>query len=199
MLLEAAGPPPADSAISEQAPVPVMAECALLRKKRTAELANRISSLLRSSLWPRDREPRCARRSDDTEAVRGYFGRSDRNALRLIGSRISAGAWRSPTPAAATTRPPDRTSDSVRGQKGGISSPLPAPSGDPRGDRGPPRRHDLRWPRPDGPLLGRPRAARPGVPLRRDPAVAEDAGARPAPSGIRGEIGLNRDAGVAAD
>jgi hypothetical protein len=61
MLLEAAG---GRSAISRQAPVPFIAECALLRRKRTAELANRIPSLLRSSPWARGREPRCARRSD---------------------------------------------------------------------------------------------------------------------------------------
>src|SRR6516164_6154709 len=43
------------------------------------ELANRIPSLLRSSPWPRDREPRCALRSDDTDArkeARRCFGRS---------------------------------------------------------------------------------------------------------------------------
>jgi hypothetical protein len=56
------------SAISKQAPVTLIAEFALLHRKRTAELANRIPSLLRSSPWARDREPRCARRSDDTEA-----------------------------------------------------------------------------------------------------------------------------------
>ena len=48
MLLEAAG---GRSAISRQAPVPFIAECAILRRKRTAELANRIPSLLRSSPW----------------------------------------------------------------------------------------------------------------------------------------------------
>ena len=68
MLLEATG---GRSAISKQAPVPLIAECALLRRKQTAELVNRIPSLLRSSPWPRDREPRCARRSDDTEAPTG--------------------------------------------------------------------------------------------------------------------------------
>src|SRR5262245_2472148 len=69
MLLEAAG---GRSAISRQAPVPLIAECARFRRKRTADLANRIPSLLRSSPWPRDREPRCARRSDDTEAPTGW-------------------------------------------------------------------------------------------------------------------------------
>ena len=58
MLLEAAG---GRSAISKQAPVPLIAECALLRTKRTAELANRIPSVLGSSPWPTNREPRLAR------------------------------------------------------------------------------------------------------------------------------------------
>jgi len=65
MLLEGAG---GRSAISKQAPVPLIAECALLRRKRTAELANRVPSLLRSSPKPTNREPRCSLRSDDTEA-----------------------------------------------------------------------------------------------------------------------------------
>ena len=43
ILLEAAG---GRSAISRQAPVPLFAECALLRRKRTAELANRIPLVL---------------------------------------------------------------------------------------------------------------------------------------------------------
>ena len=73
MLLEAAG---GRSANSKQAPVPLIAECALLRRKRTAELANRVTSLLRSSPRPRDREPPCARRSDDTEASSTRFGAS---------------------------------------------------------------------------------------------------------------------------
>ena len=37
------------SAISKQAPVPLIAECALLRRKCTAELANSIPSLSESS------------------------------------------------------------------------------------------------------------------------------------------------------
>ena len=56
----------------------------LLRRKRTAELANRIPSPSGSSPWPRDREPRCARRSDDTDArreARRCFGRSHRSVL----------------------------------------------------------------------------------------------------------------------
>ena len=65
MLLEAAG---GRSAISKQAPVTLIAECALLRRKRTAELANRIPSALGPSPWPTNREPRCALRSDDTDA-----------------------------------------------------------------------------------------------------------------------------------
>ena len=43
MWLEAAG---GRSAISKQAPVPLIAECALLRRKRTAELASGLSTLL---------------------------------------------------------------------------------------------------------------------------------------------------------
>ena len=58
-LLEAAG---GRSAISKQAPVTLIAECALLRRKRTAELANRIPSALGPSPWPQNREPRCALR-----------------------------------------------------------------------------------------------------------------------------------------
>src|SRR6516165_10495017 len=80
MLLEVAG---GRSAIAKQAPVPLITECALLRRKRTSELTNRIPSLLRSSPWTRDREPRCALRSDDTDArreARRCFGRSDRRA-----------------------------------------------------------------------------------------------------------------------
>ena len=73
------------------------------RRKRTTEPANRVPSLLRSSPKPTNREPRCARRSDDTEAtwsrnrsrfdggkhtssrgaarsLPGCFGRSDRRA-----------------------------------------------------------------------------------------------------------------------
>jgi hypothetical protein len=83
MLLEAAGGP---SAISQQAPVPLIAECALLRRKRTAELANRIPSLSRSSPWPRDREPRCARRSDDTDARSGFDSTADRSVPDAIKS-----------------------------------------------------------------------------------------------------------------
>jgi hypothetical protein len=64
MWLGAAG---GRSTISKQAPVPLIAECALLRKKRTTELANEIPSQLRSSPWPTNREPHSARRSDDTE------------------------------------------------------------------------------------------------------------------------------------
>jgi len=71
MLLGAAG---GRSAISKQAPVPLIAECALLRRKRTAELANRIPSPLGPSPWPTSREPRCARRSDDTEASSTRMG-----------------------------------------------------------------------------------------------------------------------------
>src|SRR5262249_26804170 len=56
MWLEAAS---GRSAISKQAPVPLIAECALLRRKRTAELANSVPSLLRSSPKPTNREPRC--------------------------------------------------------------------------------------------------------------------------------------------
>jgi hypothetical protein len=37
------------SAISKQAAVPLTAECALLRKKRSTELANKIPTLLGSS------------------------------------------------------------------------------------------------------------------------------------------------------
>src|SRR5262245_55327004 len=37
-------------------------------RARTAQLANRIPSLLGSSPQPTNREPRCARRSDDTDA-----------------------------------------------------------------------------------------------------------------------------------
>src|SRR5262245_12725182 len=77
MLLEAAG---GRSAISKQAPVPLIAECALLHRKRASGLTNRIPSLLRSSPWPRDREPRCARRSDDTEVS---LVEGDRAALPL--------------------------------------------------------------------------------------------------------------------
>ncbi len=55
-------------AISKQAPVTLIAECALLRRKRTAELANRIPSALGPSPWPTNREPRCALRSDGTDA-----------------------------------------------------------------------------------------------------------------------------------
>ena len=36
-------------AIPKQAPVPLIAECAILCRKRTAELASRIASLLRAS------------------------------------------------------------------------------------------------------------------------------------------------------
>ena len=57
------------SAISKQAPVTLIAECALLRRKRTAELANRIPSALGPSPWPTNREPRCALRSDDTNGT----------------------------------------------------------------------------------------------------------------------------------
>jgi hypothetical protein len=64
------------SAISKQAPVTLIAECALLRRKRTAELANRIPSALGPSPWPTNREPRCALRSDDTEASSKRFGAS---------------------------------------------------------------------------------------------------------------------------
>ncbi len=45
-LLGAAG---GRSAISRQVPVPLIAECAILCRKRTAELASRIASLLRAS------------------------------------------------------------------------------------------------------------------------------------------------------
>jgi hypothetical protein len=65
MLLGAAG---GRSAIPKQAPVPLIAECALLRRKRTTELADRVPSLMRSSPKPTNRKPRCARRSDDTDA-----------------------------------------------------------------------------------------------------------------------------------
>src|SRR5262249_27642402 len=41
------------------------------RRKRTTEPANRVPSLLRSSPKPTNREPRCARRSDDTDAPSG--------------------------------------------------------------------------------------------------------------------------------
>jgi hypothetical protein len=40
------------------------AECTFAGIKRTAELANRVPSLLRSSPKPTNRDPRCARRSD---------------------------------------------------------------------------------------------------------------------------------------
>jgi hypothetical protein len=46
MLLGSAG---GRSAISKQAPVPLITECAILCRKRTAELASRIASLLRAS------------------------------------------------------------------------------------------------------------------------------------------------------
>jgi hypothetical protein len=85
MWLEAAG---GRSAISKQAPVTLIAECALLRKKRTAELTNRMPSLLRSSPWPRDREPRCARRSDDT-AVRNPGRRETRRNRQRRQRRVS--------------------------------------------------------------------------------------------------------------
>jgi len=66
MLLGVAG---GCSAISKQGPVPLIAERALLRRMRTTELANRVPSLLRSSLKPTCREPRCAPRSDDTNGT----------------------------------------------------------------------------------------------------------------------------------
>jgi hypothetical protein len=68
MLLGVAG---GCSAISKQAPGPLIAECALLRRKRTTELADRVPSLMRSSPKPTNRKPRCARRSDDTDARTG--------------------------------------------------------------------------------------------------------------------------------
>jgi hypothetical protein len=52
-------------------------------RSRDFGLANRIPSLLRSSPKPTNREPRCALRSDDTDARREAlrcFGRSDRSA-----------------------------------------------------------------------------------------------------------------------
>ena len=58
MLLGVAG---GRSAISKQAPVTLIAECAILRRKRTAELANCTPSLSESSPKPTYREPHCAR------------------------------------------------------------------------------------------------------------------------------------------
>jgi hypothetical protein len=55
------------SAISKQAPVTLIAGCALLRRNRTAELANRIPSALGPSPWPTNCEPRCVLRSDVRE------------------------------------------------------------------------------------------------------------------------------------
>ncbi len=51
------------SAMSKPALVSRIAVCVILRRKRTAELANRVPSLLRSSPKPTNREPRCALRS----------------------------------------------------------------------------------------------------------------------------------------
>ena len=82
MLLGATG---GRSAIPKQAPVPLIAECALSAEKRTTEPANRVSSLLGPSPWPTNREQRCTLRSDDTEASsRGVarVGRGDRRVER---------------------------------------------------------------------------------------------------------------------
>ena len=64
MLLGAAG---GRSAISKQAPVTLIAECALLRRKRTAELANRYPFSV--GVFALAYVPRAAlrSRSDDTE------------------------------------------------------------------------------------------------------------------------------------
>ena len=61
MLLEAAG---GRSAISKQAPGPLITECTLLLTKRTTEPANKVPSLMRSTPKPTNREPRSALRSD---------------------------------------------------------------------------------------------------------------------------------------
>jgi hypothetical protein len=61
------------------------AECTVPPRKRTAELANRVPSPLGSASWPTNREPRCALRSDDTDArreARRCVGRSHRSAQR---------------------------------------------------------------------------------------------------------------------
>jgi hypothetical protein len=71
MWLEAAS---GRSSILKQVPMPLIAECALLRRKWTSELANSIPSLLRYSPKPTNREPRCALRSDDTDARSGFEG-----------------------------------------------------------------------------------------------------------------------------
>ncbi len=77
MLLEAAG---GRSTISRQAPVPFIAECALLRRKRTAELANRIPSLLRSARFSSMVIPASGGREPPDDAT-------ERHAWRTGGSR----------------------------------------------------------------------------------------------------------------
>src|SRR6516165_4775793 len=60
------------------------------RRKRTTEPANRVPSLLRSSPKPTNREPRCARRSDDTEARSGF--EHEAGARYVLDSEVAAPA-----------------------------------------------------------------------------------------------------------
>jgi hypothetical protein len=81
-LFIGAVPEPASRALLALGIAPALASAhhsrlALSRRKRIGELANRIRALLRSSPWLEEREPRCARRSDDNELAWSQFASDD--------------------------------------------------------------------------------------------------------------------------